>query len=270
MNIVDLDTIEVAQTKYSQHFYYYKNDSVIGESLRQYGEYAQLELNLLLSILTNASVVYDIGGNVGVHATAFSTVANTVLTFEPNAQNFALLQKNANSPNVILLNNAVGDVNAEVFCDEIEPNADNSNYGNVKLTDHGQPVFMLTIDHVVDKLNLPPPSLIKIDVEGYEYKVLLGSKNTLVKYAPVLYYEAHETKELTEIYEFLTEVGYKKFYWVVVPNFNANNFAKNRNNVFSSGSTVSILAFQSEVLIEGLEEVSGPHDHLSRLTRVLN
>ena len=41
---------EVTKTRYHKKFNYYTNDSIIGRSLRLYGEYGQSEIDFLLSI----------------------------------------------------------------------------------------------------------------------------------------------------------------------------------------------------------------------------
>jgi len=86
--------IAQTRTRYHTNFSYFVNDEMIGSSLQRYGEYQQLELEFLLSILTSDSVVYDVGANVGYHTTAFASRARQVISFEPNPQNFALLQQN--------------------------------------------------------------------------------------------------------------------------------------------------------------------------------
>lgn len=51
------------------------------------------------------------------------------------------------------------------------------------------------------------PCFIKIDVQGYEYEVLLGAKKTLSAARPVLLIESPGSKELN----FLTAAGYQSF-----------------------------------------------------------
>ena len=71
--------IKSTKTRYSKNFSYYSTDEMIGRSLELYGEYSQSELEFLLSMLNENSVVYDVGANIGYHTTAFASVAKKSL-----------------------------------------------------------------------------------------------------------------------------------------------------------------------------------------------
>jgi len=56
-----------------------------------------------------------------------------------------------------------------------------------------------TLDHCIEKKDLPKPDLIKIDIEGMEYNALLGMAETLNKHKPLLYIEIHGSNERNKI-----------------------------------------------------------------------
>ena len=104
----------------------------------------------------------------------------------------------------------------------------NENFVSKQPTDYGHPVYSsenknnnsdktirsIKVDDLVKKLNLNP-NFIKIDVEGAEYEVLQGAKDTLKKYKAIIMLEKHPTlisKNISFdiIDNFLNEVGYKK------------------------------------------------------------
>ena len=58
----------------------------------------------------------------------------------------------------------------------------------------------------LDSLNLEP-YFIKIDVQGFEYEVLLGGEKTIRKFKPILLIETPDTKELS----FLTSLNFDPF-----------------------------------------------------------
>lgn len=252
--------IKKTKTKYLKEFYYYSKDSVIGKSLSLYGEYAQRELDFLSHILNKNCVVYDIGGNIGYHAVAFASCSKYVYTFEPNKQNYELLLKNISSfDNVCPVNAAVTNINTFVNVQDFDTNV-SSNYGNVKIGSGQSKVIAVKLDD----FNIEKPDLVKIDVEGCEYQVLLGMEQIIQKYLPWIYFEAHETKELPEIIRFLQKYNYN-MYWCEVMNYNDNNFNKNKKNVFENSGTFSILVVPKQYNKFAMDEVLGPDDTVQKL-----
>jgi len=65
--------------------------------------------------------------------------------------------------------------------------------------------------YTLDEFNLPDVDYIKIDVDGYELKVLQGSMKTIKKYWPLIVLE-QENKERAGI-EFCEELGYELVAW---------------------------------------------------------
>ena len=62
-----------------------KNDLVIGKSIKEYGEWSQLELDFLTQLLNPNDVVIEIGSNIGMHTIPFSKILRKgdVYGFEP-------------------------------------------------------------------------------------------------------------------------------------------------------------------------------------------
>jgi hypothetical protein len=115
----------------------------------------------------------------------------------------------------------------------------------------------------LDQAGLEPPDLIKIDVEGHELDVLQGCQEIIAQRCPVIYYEAHESKHLKEIYEMLQPMGYR-FYWAQVNNYNPDNFAGNEENIFGKSALMSILAWPKNLPELAMTPVLGPEDTANR------
>jgi hypothetical protein len=115
----------------------------------------------------------------------------------------------------------------------------------------------------LDQSGLEPPDLIKIDVEGHELGVLQGGQKIIAQRCPVIYYEAHESKHLKEIYEMLEPLGYR-FYWVQVNNYNPENYAGNKENIFGQSGLMSILAWPKNLPELPMTPVLGAEDTANR------
>jgi FkbM family methyltransferase len=151
--------------------------------------------------------VYDIGAFEGLLTMYFSVRCKDVFAFEPHPRNLARLRENLalNSiENVHVLPLAVGSTEGTVPL-----SMDSRMPGGASADSHigrGLPeteslsvvnVACITIDREISTGKLPPPDLMKIDVEGLEASVLIGAQRTLSQYSPVLYIEMHgETRQL--------------------------------------------------------------------------
>lgn len=261
--------IEYTNTRYHNNFAYYKNDEMIGGSLREYGEYAQHEVDFLLSIADNlinsvngSIVIYDVGSNIGYHAMAFASKNAEVYCFEPNPLNYKLLEQNTSQCNNVHLNqcavsNQNGTTNIGIFdLDSVR------NFGDVHINDcNGIPVPTVRLDDV----NLPAPHMIKIDVEGYEYGVMLGAEHLIKSYMPMIYYEAQDLRDFDKIWFFLTRLNYR-LYWAVVRNYNVNNLKQNTNNIFSNSAIFDVIALPPSMgELKKALKVLGPDDNWQRL-----
>jgi FkbM family methyltransferase len=250
--------LDSAPTRYCDSFYFYANDLFIGRSIKYYGEYTHKEVELLAKMITKDSVVYDIGGNIGYHTVAFASMAREVHSFEPNNKNFHLLEKNTESlDNVYLYNCAASNVDGISYISDYDPEG-MGNFGKCEMVvgEHGQ----ICRTFCIDSLTLPPPTMMKIDVEGHELKVFQGAAKTIAAHRPVIFYEAMHGSGFDEIYDFLTALGYK-LYWFPVFNFNPENFKGNSHNIFMNSGVINIIAAPPRINLNGLPELTGRDDN---------
>lgn len=253
---MQLSEIVETDCKYQQKFYVYRNDTIIGQSIRLYGEYTQIELDLLKHFCDEHTIVYDIGANIGYHSVGFASMAKHVYCFEPNDKHYKLLGMNTKHlSNVTLLKKAIGDYVGKTHISDFDTNVP-GNYGEAMCLDKGIETDISTID----SLNLPKPDIIKMDTEGFEYKVLSGGIQTLTKHKPIIFFESHNVVELDLIFDMLDGLKYK-IYWMASPNFNPNNFKNNKTNVFGYGGVVNCLAMpDNKPIISNLEPMIDRND----------
>lgn len=130
----------------------------------------------------NNKVVFDIGANVGCTTNYFSKISKKVISFEPDKNNFDLLNDQIRIrqlKNVETHNFAVSNISGYIDFYSRNSNDIHSlgmhNKGKVIQTSSVQAI---TLDSFWDS-NSEKIGLLKIDVEGFEYEVLNGSSKLL-------------------------------------------------------------------------------------------
>lgn len=142
--------------------------------------------NLLQKIkphIKHGTIVIDIGANIGTHTVFYADQkANMVCAYEANPVAFRCLLHNTSPyPNVSAQNIGISDQRGKIGIDD-----SSNNIGSAHLTGEGD-IDLLTIDelHRLDE-NI---SFIKIDVEGFELKVLRGAERTIQRCNPTILIE---------------------------------------------------------------------------------
>lgn len=248
------------------YFAYYVNDLFVSRSLDLYGEWSEYELTALGNIIKAGDVVIDVGAFIGTHSVFFGQKVypkGYVLAIEPQRTIFNLLAGNValnNLLNVRCLNVAIADDNRTCTMPILDPTV-KQNFGGVSIDkfDQGEMIDTTTIDD----LPLSRCNLIKIDVEGFEAKVLAGAAKTIAKFKPALYVECNHPNITKNTLAILEKFGYK-CYWHIFVYFNENNFFKNTRNVFAKYQPeANLLCFPKEakVNLTGFIKVNGVSDN---------
>jgi len=121
----------------------------------------------------------DAGANVGLHTLAMSGRAVRVIAFEPEPYNFSLLRANVEGnrcSNVTALNCALGDSEGEL---RLAHNP--HNFGDHRISKEGVPVRVTTIDEALKDTADGEVALVKMDVQGFELRVVEGMRRTLAR-----------------------------------------------------------------------------------------
>lgn len=153
-------------------------------------------------------IILDIGSNIGNHLVYFSKISNAkrVYGFEPQKDIFDILDRNRllNKCNAEIKNIALGDKiqNTEIdFFDKTNLGATSLKYNN-KGT-----IQTSTLDEEFKNLK-EKIDFIKIDVEGFEYFVLKGGQNLLIKHQPIIWIEMFN-KNFFKVNELLKSLNYE-------------------------------------------------------------
>lgn len=155
----------------------------------------------LLSTIDSGSVVWDIGANIGLYTAQFlGKGAKAVVCWEPAPQAADELRKRfgAGTPyanRVTVMQAALSESDGSARF-----SADGDSVTNRLLTgeaagQHAVEVRVLRADHAVLNGEVPAPTVVKIDVEGYELDVLRGF-GTLLEFRALraVFVEVHFTR----------------------------------------------------------------------------
>jgi FkbM family methyltransferase len=151
----------------------------------------------------------DIGSALGNHALFFAKFCeyNRILSVEPVESSrgfqYVLLKLNGVAHRVYTIPYALSDYDGTGKMVKFGPGV-----GQVKL-EKGDSIDVTTLDIVTDFYARPPVTLLKLDVEYHELRVLRGAQETLVKWKPAIFLEANTKKEIDAISKFLKQFGYR-------------------------------------------------------------
>lgn len=182
------------------------------------------EHRFLRSLDLADKVVYEIGAFQGILTLFFSSRAREVIAYEPNPPSFGRVERNLRlngRTNVRLRNLAVGDRTGTLtlLSDPLMPGGTTGDPSVARQIEGSSPatsveVPVVTLDEDITAGRLPPPDLIKIDIEGMELTALRGMPQTLRRYRPDLYMEMHgatrehKDRNVRAIVEFVSGIGY--------------------------------------------------------------
>lgn len=147
------------------------------------GDYERFELDLFSALLEPGDVVFDVGANIGVYSLVACKVEPSahVYAFEPIPANLEMFRENLTrfaSASVTIVSQAVGATSGGT----VRIGVERSNIGTHSIGAAGGvatiDVPMVSLDGFAESEGVVP-TIIKIDVEGYEPAVLAGASALL-------------------------------------------------------------------------------------------
>ncbi len=145
----------------------------------------------LCQFVVPGTVVLDVGDNIGFYAVRFAAhVGETgeVIAIEPEPENFDALGKAVVRTGLSGRITAVKAAAAE-YAGNARLSINPDNPADHRLAASGIPVKTIRIDGEIGARGWPTVSLIKIDVQGSEPRVLAGAEETLRRFRPALFLE---------------------------------------------------------------------------------
>ena len=165
----------------------------------------------VMPYVKDKNIMVQAGGNCGLILDTFTNYFNNIYTFEPDPINFYCLNHNVTSDKVTKIQSCIGNSNNPLKIQHLVRDDYPKDIGGVQINGIG-----LTPCFKIDQLNLPDCNLIQLDVEGYEVDAILGAKNTIEKYKPVLCIEFCDkwlkryNNNVSKLSQLLKKLNYKE------------------------------------------------------------
>ena len=172
----------------------------------EHGEWETPLRRELAQILTEGNVFIDVGANIGLHSLYASSLVGrngAVIALEPHPVTFKLLRKNIEINGLLdhvktlplaISNQDDETVPFEYFVEhpamsglKISKEILDKFEGTLEITN----VKTITIDTLVSRHSVKP-DLVKIDVEGFEFSVIEGCKNTIDLFPQLVFFIEYE------------------------------------------------------------------------------
>lgn len=147
-------------------------DLIISRHIHQHGSWEPHISDIILNALKPGGWFIDIGANLGWHTRVVQNAGHSVISFEPLKANYELLRNNCLKDGSILYNYALGDKH-----ETQQITYDPHNYGNSWIADDGgETIQVVRLDDIVDISLAAKVNAVKMDVQGYETKVIQGGR----------------------------------------------------------------------------------------------
>jgi FkbM family methyltransferase len=176
------------------------------------GSYESRKQEAFSLMVRRGATVYDLGANVGFYSLLASVLVGPggrVFSFEPVPRNLQLLRTHLalnRITNCSVLEAAVGRCEGTAgFNAEMGPSMG-------YMTENSDATFQVrtvTLDGLVLSGTLPPPNVIKCDIEGAEYDALVGAATILARFAPMIFLATHGPEVHQRCCKFLLNLGYQ-------------------------------------------------------------
>lgn len=160
-------------------------------------------LLLALAHVDYFGIAVDGGAFLGTTTRVLASLFNMTYAFEPSGELWPWLQENTrNLPNCFL--------HASALADHVgECGSTRQGFGITCEAGTGTPTL------TIDDLALPHCAFMKLDLEGYELKALMGAEQTITAFKPVLLLETKpfENVDRQALHKWLNDHGYREAWY---------------------------------------------------------
>jgi FkbM family methyltransferase len=195
--------------------------SIVTAVLIAEGDWFEQELEFWRSQIQPGMIVIDVGANVGVYTFSAAqrvTQSGRVIAVEPFSgcvENLEATCSLNQLEQVTVFRGAASDHAGQIYLSLAAASELNEVVTDTKNLQQGKyeeaPCF--TLDSICEQEQLSKVDFLKIDAEGHELQVLMGSQKILEKFSPVILYEniAGSQGSNVEVAQYLQNIGYALF-----------------------------------------------------------
>lgn len=185
----------------------YAEDDMVVRAADDYGRFEHETFGFWLDYLQPGELALDVGAYTGIYSIAASKRGCTVYSFEPNDRVFNRLNENLymnNCTDVKVFEYALSDRNCmKYFKRKCLPLTSGGS-----ISDTGYGIECRALDSCLNKT--AKICAIKIDVEGHEYRVLLGGSQVIQRNKPLVIAEFLTEFERARITNLMKDFGYQE------------------------------------------------------------
>lgn len=157
-------------------------------------------------------VFFDVGANIGNYSLLIRSIAKSIniYAFEPHPKTFKKLELQGQEHNYVTINAACSDVEGKLKLYDYQGEKDGSSHASLyqnaieqlrQADSDSWEVSVITIDQFVKENNIDKISLLKIDTEGNELKVLKGSKESIKNnIIDIIHFEFNEMNVFSRVF----------------------------------------------------------------------
>lgn len=156
-------------------------------------------------------IFYDVGAGFGFYSVLAARLGAHVFAFEPDTQNAESVRRHAKINSLESSIELVQEVvSSKSGVAQLEPAEQQRGHGNghvrrsdAKALGQTQAVKCTSLDDF--SMNLPPPDVLKVDVEGYETEVFKGAEDLFGRCRPYVLCEVHDPENASFVESWLRE-----------------------------------------------------------------
>lgn len=184
------------------------------------GVYEKNTIRHLLKLIKPGDIFVDVGTNIGAYSLVIGKNLPTgkVISFEPNPKALAFLEENIklNKLNNIQVNKmGLSDKNETAVL--FTPSLTTASINKHQNSGEKSTIELTTLDEFCEKNNITNIDILKIDIEGHEFKCLEGAKDIISKSKKMILIMEIDDNCLNigmkkeDLFNYVIQLGFKAF-----------------------------------------------------------